>query len=652
MRRILLGLVLLPLACKASSGGSQDVVLVSVDAPNLTGITHLNVIFTNAGTSETRSYPANATSIPIVFPTTLSATVPTSRSGSINVSVDGLNAQNLTVAHGQNSKNLVSGGQVDVPVTLAAVTMGPDAGAGGQGGAPAPGGGSGGAGGVKGGTTSANGGAGGARGGATGAGGSAGAGTTSASAGSGGSSVVCTPGLIDDMEQPLSGRLPACEGRIGSWYTSNDGDPLTVQTPAVSQIVPYTNPGANGSAHSIRTYGSCAPYDPIAKAQWGAGLAFDLDNPGGTATSKIGYDASGRGYRELSFWARLGETPGASPTVSVQFNDINTDPSGGKCSGSGCYDAYYVSIALTRTWTQYKVYWSQLTTRGGWGLPNLPFASNGIVQVQWSFASGTTFDMYIDDVAFVTDAPGVDGGVDGAGGAGGVAGTDAGVAGSGGGGAGGAAATAGTGGASGAAGAAGGTGGSGGSTSTSTASMCGPAVTTCTPVPKSTGGICCPNGKCTVGAASGFIFSFTDAMPSSICTATNSLCAAGTTGAQNPPTYSVWGAGFGFNLSPLSGVTASVPVQLSGSGISVTLSSLPTGATMRVQLTVGAQQYCAVMTTASQTIPWTSFNTTCWAPATGTALTGAPNATNIQFQASAGLTAGTFDFCVTALSFQ
>jgi len=73
---------------------------------------------------------------------------------------------------------------------------------------------------------------------------------------------------------------------------------------------------------------------------------------------------------------------------------------------------------------------------------------------------------------------------------------------------------------------------------------------------------------------------------------------------------------------------------------------------MRVQLTVGTQQYCAVMTTASQTIPWTSFNTTCWAPAAGTALTGAPNATNIQFEASAGLTAGTFDFCVTALSFQ
>ncbi len=174
------------------------------------------------------------------------------------VGIDGLDAQNRTVAHGQASKDLFSGGETDIPVNLAVVVSGPDAGAGGQGGLAGAGGGTGGSGGVKGGTTGATGGSGGT----TSAGGSAGAGTTGASAGSGGSSVVCTPGLIDDMEQPLSGRLPACEGRIGSWHTSNDGDPLTVQTPAVSEIVPHTTPGANGGAHSMRTYGSCARWAP------------------------------------------------------------------------------------------------------------------------------------------------------------------------------------------------------------------------------------------------------------------------------------------------------------------------------------------------------------------------------------------------------
>jgi hypothetical protein len=123
-------------------------------------------------------------------------------------------------------------------------------------------------------------------------------------------------------------------------------------------------------------------------------------------------------------------------------------------------------------------------------------------------------------------------------------------------------------------------------------------------------------------------------------------------GAQNPPSYTVWGAGFGFSLSPLTTETTAVPVQLSGSGVTVTVSSLPTGADLRVQVNVAGTAYCAKMTTTTQTIPWTSFNSTCWTPTTAGALAGAPNTPNIQFQASSGTAAGTFDFCVTALSFQ
>jgi hypothetical protein len=170
-------------------------------------------------------------------------------------------------------------------------------------------------------------------------------------------------------------------------------------------------------------------------------------------------------------------------------------------------------------------------------------------------------------------------------------------------------------------------------------------------VPKSTGGISCPGGKCTLGTYSGYDFSFTDGKGSTICLDANGLCAAGTTGAQDAA-YTVWGAGFGFNLSPATTATTDVPVQLSGSGVSVALTSLPTGADMRVQVTVGGTAYCAVMTAATQTVAWSSFNTTCWAPATGTALGGAPNTPKIQFQPSSTKTAGTFDFCVTSVTFQ
>jgi len=203
---------------------------------------------------------------------------------------------------------------------------------------------------------------------------------------------------------------------------------------------------------------------------------------------------------------------------------------------------------------------------------------------------------------------------------------------------------------SGATGGGGATGGAGGSASTAT----GGAAVTCTPVPKSTGGISCPGGFCTVGAYSGYDFTLVDKSgKSSVCAPAGSLCGAGTVGVQDPPNYTVWGAGFGFNLSPLTTASTIEPVQLTGSGVTVTLSSLPTGgATARVQVTVGTAQYCAVMTKATQTIPWTSFNLTCWAPTAAGALTGPPNASNIQFEAASGTTAGAFDFCVTALSFQ
>lgn len=271
------------------------------------------------------------------------------------------------------------------------------------------------------------------------------------------------------------------------------------------------------------------------------------------------------------------------------------------------------------------------------------------------------------DVPYLADATapldqgtsGSESGFDGAGGTGGAgnatggsatgggtSGTDAGIADSGGGSDGSAGRPSGGGGAGGTGGA-NTTGGSGGS-STAT----GGAGAACT-APKSIGGIACPGGFCTVGLYSGYNFSFDDKTgKSSVCLSVSSLCGAGTAGAKNPPSYTVWGAGFGFNLSPLNTATVIEPVQLSGSGVAVTVTSLPTGADMRVQVTVDGVDYCAAMTATTQTIPWTSFNTKCWAPTSGVALTGAPKTPNIQFLASSLTTDGSFDFCVTALSLQ
>ena len=91
--------------------------------------------------------------------------------------------------------------------------------------------------------------------------------------------------------------------------------------------------------------------------------------------------------------------------------------------------------------------------------------------------------------------------------------------------------------------------------------------TLCSPVPKSTGGIACPGGKCTVGTYSGSGFTLTDGLASTICLSANSLCAAGTTNPlKSSDTSANWGAVFGFYLSPDSTAANSVGVQLAGSG--------------------------------------------------------------------------------------
>jgi hypothetical protein len=176
---------------------------------------------------------------------------------------------------------------------------------------------------------------------------------------------------------------------------------------------------------------------------------------------------------------------------------------------------------------------------------------------------------------------------------------------------------------------------------------------TCTPQPTSKGGLACPGGKCTVGTFAGYDFKFADSDPpktgkSTICMAADSLCATGTLAAQDPPTYANWGAGIGFNFAD-----PSADIQLAGTGVSITLSSLPTGtgATARAQLTIAGTDYCAVFKAASTTFAWSDFNTTCW-DMKGTSLTAAPKVAKIQVQAASGTAAGAFDFCVTAVTIQ
>ena len=158
---------------------------------------------------------------------------------------------------------------------------------------------------------------------------------------------------------------------------------------------------------------------------------------------------------------------------------------------------------------------------------------------------------------------------------------------------------------------------------------------------------------CTVGtpAVTGALFSYGDTGPmTTACLAPTTACMAGTLTPANPPTYSYYGAGIGINLGPAVGTAMPTPVQLGGTGISITLSNLPAGGA-RLQVNVGGTAYCAAITTATATIPWASFNTKCYdTPPDGTALTGAPATPNVQVALPSGAAELTYDFCITSLT--
>jgi hypothetical protein len=164
----------------------------------------------------------------------------------------------------------------------------------------------------------------------------------------------------------------------------------------------------------------------------------------------------------------------------------------------------------------------------------------------------------------------------------------------------------------------------------------------------------CTGGKCTIMGDSGYEFGYGDMGPmTKWCIGANAACLAGTMTPVNPPTYSYYGIGIGINLGPTpEGGTMPAPVQLSGTNLTVKLSNLPTGGA-RALVNVGGTDYCAVLSGASSTIPWTMFNSKCYdSPPDGMALTAAPATPHIAVQAVSGAAVSNVDFCIETISWQ
>lgn len=196
--------------------------------------------------------------------------------------------------------------------------------------------------------------------------------------------------LIDDLESN-TGLILAVSGRSGAWFTYNDG--TGTQSPiAGGKFLPTaTTPARPSSTYAARTSGS-------AFTTWGAGMGFNLnDPPSGPNMGVRGvYDASG--YKGFSFWARVGQ---GSATVRFNVPAKDTDLMGGVCMpATACSDYYGKTLPLTTEWVQYSVLFSDLHQQG-WGMSIPTFDPKTLYAVQFKVDPNTSFDVWVDDIAFV-----------------------------------------------------------------------------------------------------------------------------------------------------------------------------------------------------------------------------------------------------------
>jgi hypothetical protein len=130
------------------------------------------------------------------------------------------------------------------------------------------------------------------------------------------------------------------------------------------------------------------------------------------------------------------------------------------------------------------------------------------------------------------------------------------------------------------------------------------------------------------------------------CLAKGEFCGAGTTGVKNGAI--TYGAGIGANLSQSTDGGTGAGVTVSATGLTYAVSSVPTNS-LEIEIKDGTTEYCYVTTVASGTVPWASFVEKCTSSTVGAAFAGT-TITGVSFEAKAGATTATYDFCVTDLS--
>lgn len=193
-------------------------------------------------------------------------------------------------------------------------------------------------------------------------------------------------GLIDDFEDG-NNQVALMGERDGYWWVSKDALGSTVTDPP--EGFRPSDGGANGSAMAARVVGHTAAGGDQA---WGVEF-------GGNFLSATSEQYDGSRYVGISFKAKA---PGKGiKTLRFNLPDVNTHPDGKVCVT--CYNHFRKDFNLTKEWKEYRVLFSELQQRPGWGNPRPDHVTPDKL-VSATFAVGgvdSDFDIWIDDLQFL-----------------------------------------------------------------------------------------------------------------------------------------------------------------------------------------------------------------------------------------------------------
>ena len=252
---------------------------------------------------------------------------------------------------------------------------------------------------------------------ATAGSGTAQAGSTATTAGSGtggasGGAAACNPvpgskkgdgtnTVIDEVDGANIMFMPGGVGS-GSWDLSKDTSPMGMIMPAGTAALAPTDGGHAGKGFHIQGSKLTGWGAALAAILNGTSASFDASAYGGVAFWIKGTTSTQDGENKLMVLARMPDVLPGTPATGSCCDD--------KVKGSECYSAHRAVVGVSAEWAEVKIAWADFKP-ASYGLGStLPFNANRLRDITLSFnhdsaattGDGTSFDVYVDGMRFLT----------------------------------------------------------------------------------------------------------------------------------------------------------------------------------------------------------------------------------------------------------